>query len=69
MKLIKTEGKNKCELGSCRNPATHVIKLDRLGIKSTVFACDECLEKLYRAIGQIKIPKSYETAKPKKQDD
>ena len=69
MKIIKNDGRNKCELGSCRNLATHIIKLERLGLKSTFYACDECLEKLYREIGKIKIPKSYETAKPKKQDN
>ena len=69
MKLIKSESKNKCELGACRNTANFMIKLDRMGIKSTIYACKDCLTELYRAIGAEFIPKSFETAKPKRKNE
>ena len=69
MKLIKTESKNKCELGSCKNTANYAIKLDRLGIKSTLYACKSCLQNLYRTIGEEFIPKSFETAKPRHKNE
>lgn len=65
MQLVKAKHKIKCEMGVCRNNATHSIKMDRVGIRSQIHVCDACLNELYRVIGESVIPKSVETAKKK----
>ncbi|MBR6773391.1 MAG: hypothetical protein IKM16_01865, partial [Clostridia bacterium] len=52
MKLLKSEEKRKCEMGNCKNKASYVIKLERMGIKSVLFVCEHCLRDLYKLIGE-----------------
>lgn len=66
MKLIKENVKIRCEMGACKNFATHSIKMDRVGIRSHIHVCDQCLSELYTLIGNEVVPKSIETAKRKK---
>lgn len=63
MEVIECKNRIRCELGACSNLATHTVKFDRVGIRSRLHACDECLKELYSAIGATIIPKSVETAK------
>lgn len=65
MELIDTKCKIKCEMGACKHDATKTIKLNRVGIKSRIHVCDECLKELYSLIGAAYVPKSIETAKVK----
>lgn len=65
MQLVKTKHKIKCEMGVCRNDAAYSIKMDRVGIRSQIHVCENCLNDLYRIIGESVIPKSIETAKKK----
>ncbi len=62
MTLQKQKGKVRCDMGSCKNRADYVIKLDRMGIKSTINVCSDCLNELYSLIGGEVVPKSIETA-------
>lgn len=65
MELIDTKCKIKCEMGACRRDAAKTIKLNRVGIKSRIHVCDECLKELYSLIGAAYVPKSIETANKK----
>lgn len=65
MEVIECKNNIKCELGACKNRATHAVKFDRVGIRSRIYACDKCLNALYSAIGAAVVPKSVETAKAK----
>lgn len=65
MEVIDNNTNVRCELGGCKNRATHAVKFDRGGIRSRIFACDKCLNELYAAIGEKIVPKSIETAKKK----
>lgn len=47
MKLIKTDSKLRCELGVCKNRAEYALVLDRTGIRSRIYLCSQCIEKLY----------------------
>jgi hypothetical protein len=61
MKLQKSEEKRKCEMGNCKNKASYAIKLERMGIKSVLYVCENCLRDLYKLIGEEIVPKSIET--------
>ncbi|MBR2967474.1 MAG: hypothetical protein IKC35_01690 [Clostridia bacterium] len=65
MQLIKAKHKIKCEMGVCKNTAEYSIKMDRVGIRSQIHVCSDCLNELYKVIGESVIPKSVETAKKK----
>lgn len=56
----------RCELGACKNRAEHAVKFDRVGIRSRLYVCDKCLHELYEAIASTLVPKSIETAKPRR---
>lgn len=60
MQLIKAE-KGKCEMGACKKRAAYSIRMDRIGIKSRIDICAECLKKLYGVLGEAVVPKSIET--------
>lgn len=62
MKLIKSTRKIRCEMGVCRKLADYTIAMDRVGIKSNIHVCKDCLGELYSLIGEHVIPKSIETA-------
>ena len=36
MQLTTVKHKIKCEMGTCKNNATHSIKMDRVGIRSQI---------------------------------
>lgn len=63
MEIIDCKQNVKCEIGACKNRATHAVKPDRVGIRGRIYLCDECLSELYSAIGAVVVPKSVETAK------
>lgn len=65
MEIIDCNRNVKCDLGACRNRATHSIKPDRVGVRGYVNVCDKCLAELHSAIGAAIVPKSVETAKKK----
>ena len=69
MEVIECKHNVKCELGACKNRATRAVKLDRVGIRGRIFACDKCLNELYTAIGAAVVPKSVETARKKRAKD
>ena len=48
-----------------KNTAEYSIKMDRVGIRSQIHVCSDCLNELYKVIGESVIPKSVETAKKK----
>lgn len=62
MELIETNRKIRCEMGACKNLADKSIKMNRVGIKSQIHVCDDCLRELYGLIGSSLVPKSIETA-------
>lgn len=65
MQLTTVKHKIKCEMGTCKNNATHSIKMDRVWIRSQIHICDDCLHELYDIVAQVIVPKSIETAKRK----
>ncbi|MCX4312635.1 MAG: hypothetical protein OSJ83_02075 [Clostridia bacterium] len=65
MEVIECKNSIRCELGACRNRATHTVKFDHVGLRGRLHACDKCLGELYAAIGKTVVPKSIETAKRK----
>lgn len=65
MELIDVKNKIRCEMGACKNMATKTVKMNRVGVKSRIHVCDECLKELYGLIGSNLIPKSIETAAKK----
>lgn len=52
MKLIKNNQKVRCEMGVCRNKADYSIALDRVGIRSRIHICKQCLCELRRIIDE-----------------
>ncbi len=66
MEVIDINNNIRCELGACRERATHAVKFDRVGIRSRLCVCDKCMRELYAAIGAAIVPKSLETAKKRK---
>ncbi len=62
MELTDAKYKIRCEMGACKNIATKTVKLSRVGIKSSLHICDDCLKELYGLIGSTIVPKSIETA-------
>ncbi len=63
MEIIECKNNVKCEMGACKNRATHAVKPDRVGIRGRIYLCDKCMAELYAAIGAAIVPKSVETAK------
>ncbi len=61
MQLLKAKYKIKCEMGACKNTATHTIKLARVGLKSQIHICSDCLQELSDLIASEIVPKSIET--------
>ncbi len=66
MEVIPNNTKMRCELGACKNRADYAVKFDRVGVRSRIYVCDKCLKELYGAIGACVVPKSLETAKPRR---
>ena len=58
-----TEGKpnKKCEMGRCRKRADVEVRIERMGIRSTLCMCRECAKELYETLGTLFVPKSVET--------
>lgn len=52
MEIIPNTYKLRCELGACKNLATHTIKFSRVGIRSRIHICGACLEELNEATGR-----------------
>lgn len=61
MELEKASYKIRCEMGACKNMASHTIKMCRVGIRSRIHVCEACMTELYALIGQELVPKSIET--------
>ena len=79
MQLEKAKYKMRCEFGACKEFAGFTVKLSRVGIKSRIHVCENCLIELGTLIEELtlgvsskkekeqpKVPKSIETLKPKK---
>ena len=81
MQLEKVKVKIRCEMGACKQRASYTIRMARVGIRSRIHVCEECLENLAKALEEAKVvavaekpittavPKSVETLKPKKKGD
>ena len=65
MELTDSKYKIRCEMGACKNMASKTVKLSRVGVRSSLHICDDCLKELYGLIGETLIPKSIETASKK----
>ncbi len=66
MQLTEAKYKMKCEMGACNNTATHTIKLSRVGVRSQIHVCKDCLLELAQLVTSEMTPKSIETLKPSK---
>jgi hypothetical protein len=82
MELEKTKVRIRCEIGACKKPADYTVKLSRVGIRSRIHICTDCLKELSRlampefnppepetaesAPAAGAVPKSIETLKPKR---
>jgi len=77
MELEKTRIKIRCEFGACKGIADYTVVLRRVGIRSRLHVCSDCLKTLGELIGktfgekrddekQAKPPRSIETLKGKK---
>ncbi len=65
MELTDNKYKIRCEMGACKNMATKTVKLRRVGVKSNLHVCEQCLRELYGLIGETLVPKSIERAAKK----
>ena len=50
MKLLKNKYKLRCETGGCRNYAGYVLLMDRCGVHSSVYLCENCVNELKKAL-------------------
>lgn len=50
MKLVKGTRKIRCEMGACRRLADYTVVMDRVGIRSNIHICKDCLEELHSLI-------------------
>lgn len=66
MQLINTEYKIRCEMGACKNPAKKTIKMNRVGIRSRIHICENCLNELYQLVGESLASKEVENLLAKK---
>lgn len=66
MKIVENSSRVRCELGACKNRATHAVALERVGLRGRLYMCEDCMNALYTAIGEVVVPKSVETAKQKR---
>lgn len=64
MQLLEAKYRIRCEMGACKKPATHTIKLARVGLRSQIHICKDCLMELGTLINSQVVPKSIETLKP-----
>lgn len=39
-------------MGSCKNKANYAIKMERVGIKSVIYICSDCMKELYSVLGE-----------------
>jgi len=60
---LEKEIKGKCEMGRCGKRVLYSLRMDRSGIKSRIYICDECIRELYRIVSEFMVPKSIETIK------
>ncbi len=68
MELIKNKYKIRCEMGACKNVADYTVKMNRVGIKSRIHVCSDCLKELYELIGSEIIPQSIEIKRGRKSE-
>lgn len=61
MEIIERKTGKRCEMGKCRNRAGIEVKVERMGIRSTLYICGDCAKALYEALGTQIVPKSIET--------
>ncbi len=58
MKLEKVGNKVRCDIGLCRNDATHVLTGEGVMPRRRVYMCSECMSNIYNVIGCEIVPKS-----------
>ncbi|MFR1565373.1 MAG: hypothetical protein ACLSUT_02925 [Christensenellales bacterium] len=68
MQLVKPRTGARCEMGACKRRADYTIKMDRVGIKSAINVCRDCLNELYVLLGTETVPKSIETVGRRRND-
>ena len=78
MELEKTKIKIRCEFGACKGIADYTVVLKRVGIRSRLHVCSECLKTLSGLVDKTfggktdsdkKPPKSIETLKGKNRNE
>lgn len=50
MDLVKTKIKIRCEMGACKNLAEYTIMPSRVGVKSRIHICKQCLLNLKKLV-------------------
>lgn len=66
MQLTEAKYRIKCEMGACKNTATHTIKLSRVGVRSQIHVCKDCLLELAGLVDSTIMSESSDTVKAKK---
>ena len=66
MRLINTPYKIRCEMGSCKNLSSKTIVMERVGVKNNIHVCEDCMQSLYKLIGEQIIPAPVPTLKASK---
>ena|GEM_PF-2350687 len=60
---LQKETNGKCEMGRCGKRVSFSLRMDRAGIKSRIFICDERIVEMARVLSEFLVPKSIETIK------
>jgi len=55
MQLEKVKVKIRCEMGACKQKASYTIRMARVGIKSRIHICEDCLETLATCIEDARV--------------
>ena len=61
MEIVAGKPGKRCEMGKCCNHADVEVRIERMGIRSTLCMCRECAKELYETLGATLVPKSIET--------
>ena len=55
MQLEKAKVRIRCELGACKAKADYTIRMARVGIRSRIHVCSDCLSDLADCIKQANV--------------